>query len=136
VVAKVRCSCQAKGIAPECQDSWEPCAVPLRRRGQLLGTARQVARQRLTRYRSRSVWVGTWTLQSGTGGPPSDPSRTAAPLSRTWRTSAVGDVALDSMNGCFQGLCGGPKNASCRGGPELGRVDLRYGYLVSRITSP
>ena len=86
------------------------------------------------------MWVGTWTFQSGMGGPPSDPFRTAASLmnvrtegrrqrglARRWRTSAVGDGVLDSMNGRFQGPCGGLRPA---GGGN------RAGLRCARLSGP
>jgi hypothetical protein len=89
------------------------------------------------------MWVGTWTLKSGTGGPLANPfsdrcspvngrieERRARGFPRTWRTSVTGDIALGFDERALPGAARRSKNGGCRGGRSSGRVDLRVGYQV------
>ena len=92
------------------------------------------------------MWVGTWTFQSGMGGPPSDLFRTAVPFERpdrgaqAARPCAHGGAqaqsakwVLDSMHGYFHGPCGGLRPA---GGGNRVEVRVDTAFWSSRVTFP
>jgi uncharacterized repeat protein (TIGR01451 family) len=89
-----------------------------------------------------------FTVESGTGGLPSDPfpdrcsslygsiERAVRGVPRTWRTSAVGHVARGFDERALPGAVRRSNNGSCRGRLGSSTVDLRYGYLIQPCHVP